>query len=121
MQQFYHIVDGDEWRQAQAAGSYSPPSLAAEGFIHCSYPAQVLMPANLLFRGQHNLVLLRIDPARVRAEIRQEPVEVLRAGIPAVEAFPHIYGPLNADAVVAVIPFPAGPDGGFTLPAGVGE
>ena len=116
MNEFYHIIDRNEWRQAQAAGSYRPESLDSEGFIHCSYPAQILMPANLLYRGQPNLVLLRIDPAKVAVEIRQEAVEVTRAGRTAQEWFPHIYGPLNPDAVSAVIDFPPGPDGLFTLP-----
>ena len=61
-------------------------------------------------------MLLRIDPARVVAEIRQDPVEVERDGVAAVETFPHIYGPLNPDAVTAVIDFPPGANGRFTLP-----
>jgi uncharacterized protein (DUF952 family) len=114
---FYHIVDRAEWERALAAGSYRPPSLADEGFIHCSYPAQVLMPANSFYHGQANLVLLRIDPARVQAEVRHDTVEISRGGVESTEVFPHIYGPLNPDAVVDVIAFPAGPDGRFSLPA----
>jgi uncharacterized protein (DUF952 family) len=117
MEPFYHIIDRDAWRRAEAAGSYHPASLDAEGFIHCSYPAQVLMPANALYRGQANLALLRIDPARLTAPVQHDPVEVTRDGAPATEDFPHIYGPLNADAVVAVIAFPPNADGTFRLPA----
>ncbi len=116
MQEFYHIVDRTEWEQAQAAGIYRPPSVDAEGFIHASYWNQTLLSANSFYRGQTNLVLLRIDPARVTAEIRQDIVGVIRGGVESEEAFPHIYGPLNPDAVVAVIPFPPGPDVRFTLP-----
>ena len=49
-----------------------------------------------------DLVLLVIDPARVDAEIRYERPDG------AAERFPHIYGPLRVDAVVAVVPFPHG-------------
>jgi uncharacterized protein (DUF952 family) len=117
MQHFYHIIDRDEWEQAKSAGSYSPESVRTEGFIHCSYPSQVLMPANRLFRGKANLVLLEIDPARVTSEIRHDPVEITRHGHPHTEHFPHIYGPLNPDAVVGLVDFPPNPDGSFSLPA----
>jgi uncharacterized protein (DUF952 family) len=116
VEMFYHIVDRAAWEQARAAGSYRPPSLDAEGFIHGSYAAQVVMPANNFYRGQANLVLLRIDPARVQAAIRHEPVGVSHDGVERIEVFPHIYGPLNPDAVVAVLDFPPGPDGRFALP-----
>ena len=121
MKEFYHIVDRDVWARAQEAGSYRPASVDEEGFIHCSYPAQVVMPANRYYHGQTNLVLLRIDPAKVTSEVRHDPVEVSRAGVVAEEVFPHIYGPLNPDAVVAVIDFPPGADGTFTLPPAVAD
>ena len=117
MKHFYHIINRDEWEAAKAAGSYSPASVDSEGFIHCSYPSQVLMPANLLFKGQYNLILLEIDPAKVVSEVRHDPVEVTRFEDTAQELFPHIYGPLNPDAVVSIINFPPHVDGTFHLPA----
>ncbi|MDQ2807978.1 MAG: DUF952 domain-containing protein [Chloroflexota bacterium] len=116
MSHFYHIIDRAAWQQAQAAGTYRPESLTSEGFIHCSYAAQILLPANAFYRGRPNLVLLEIDPAQVQAELRHDPVEVVRNGLPAQEAFPHIYGPLNPTAVVRTISFPPDADGGFRLP-----
>ena len=92
---------------------YRGDTLATEGFIHCSTPAQVLLPANALFRGQTGLVLLCIDPARLDAEIRHE------SAAPGGERFPHLYGPLNTDAVVEVFPFLAREDGTFLLPPGL--
>ena len=116
MEHFYHIIDREEWERAKSNGSYRPESVEGEGFIHCSYPSQVLMPANYLFRGQSNLVLLEIDPDRVSAEIRHDPVETTRNGQSAQEYYPHIYGPLNPDAVVGLVDFPSNPDGSFSLP-----
>lgn len=121
MKHFYHIINRDEWEQAKSEGSYSPASVESEGFIHCSYPSQVLMPANFLFKGQGNLVLLDIDPEKVTAEVRHDPVEMTRGGQTYTEDFPHIYGALNPDAVVGLVDFPANADGSFSLPAELEE
>jgi uncharacterized protein (DUF952 family) len=106
-----HITDRDDWEAARSAGEYRLDSLEAEGFIHCSTPEQVLGPANELYRGRTGLVLLVIDPSRLSARLVYE--DLANAG----QAFPHIYGPLNLDAVTRVVPFPPGPDGSFDLPA----
>ena len=108
-----HIAHRDKWTAAQAAGDYRADSLLTEGFIHCSTPEQVLGPANERFRGQSDLALLVIDPDRLAADL------VYEDSYGTGQVFPHIYGPLNLDAVVRVVPFPPGPDGRFALPAGV--
>lgn len=105
-----HIIPRPEWAAAVQVGEYRPASLPAEGFIHCSTPEQVLGPANAFYRGQTDLLLLVIDPARVAAEIVYE--DCYETG----QAFPHIYGPLAPEAVTAVLDFPPGPDGLFHLP-----
>ena len=106
-----HITTRAEWEAARALGDYRLDTLDSEGFIHCSTPQQVLGPANALYHGQDDLVLLVIDPAQLTAELVYE--DCYEAG----ETFPHLYGPLNLDAVVRVVPFPPLPDGTFTLPA----
>jgi len=103
----YHITSRTAWQQAQQAGIYAADSLASEGFIHFSTAAQVLTTANRFYRGQSQLVLLAVDPQRRRAELRYEESE------PGAW-FPHLFGPLNLDAVVAVHDLPPGPDGRFT-------
>ena len=105
-----HIAHRDEWAAAQASGDYRADSLLTEGFIHCSTPEQVLGPANERFHGQTDLLLLVIDPARLAADL------VYEDSYGTGQAFPHIYGPLNLDAVVRAVPFPPGPDGRFALP-----
>jgi uncharacterized protein (DUF952 family) len=106
-----HICPRSDWDARDAA--YRSASLATEGFIHCSRPEQVVATAARFFHGQRGLVLLVIDPDRVAAEIRDELAE-------NGQMFPHIYGPLNADAVVAVLPFEPAADGGFALPVRLG-
>jgi uncharacterized protein (DUF952 family) len=105
-----HITTRADWESAQAQGDYRLDTLATEGFIHCSTPDQVLGPANALFRGRSDLVLLVIDPTRLAAELVYE--DCYEAG----QAFPHIYGPLNIDAVNRIVPFPPLADGTFALP-----
>lgn len=80
-------------------GGYVPPSLNLEGFIHCSYPDQVSATGKRYFKGQTDLVLLWIDPARLihRLIIENAPGQT--------EKFPHIYGSLNLGAVVKVTDF----------------
>jgi uncharacterized protein (DUF952 family) len=94
----YHITTVFAWQNAQQSGSYVHPSLNTEGFIHCSYYNQIAETAQVHFKGQAELLLLRIDPVRLKAELRSE---LSRSGA----AFPHLYGPLNLDAVERVYPF----------------
>jgi uncharacterized protein (DUF952 family) len=113
----YHIVSRDDWNAAVADDSYRPPSLEAEGFVHCSTRDQVVETANRFFHGQDGLVLLCIDVRRLRTPLRYEPPDMPgHTGNGAQALFPHLYGPLQIDAVVRVLPFPARADGTFALP-----
>jgi uncharacterized protein (DUF952 family) len=94
-----HLCSADDWRLAQDRGEHRPDSLDADGFVHLSTPEQVHLPANRLYAGRGDLVLLRIDPARLFSEIRWEPGV---ASDPESMVFPHLYGPLPAAAVISV-------------------
>ncbi len=104
----YHIASEKTWLDALEFGEYLHPSLGSEGFIHCSTRSQVVSTANRYFHGQDGLVLLAIDPALTAAEIRYEPS--------GGEDFPHLYGPLNLDAVVEVIRLQPDAEGVFHTP-----
>lgn len=106
----FHITAREAWERAKPAGSYRPEAFAAEGFIHCSTREQVVRVADARFRGRPGLVLLCIDTERVAAEIVYENLEG------GEELFPHIYGELNADAVVEVLEFEPGDGGRFGFP-----
>lgn len=113
----YHIATRADWEQARASGEYTrstvDKTLAEEGFIHASQAAQVAGTANRFYRAvPGDLVLLVIDKRLLRAEVRYE--HVPGADLP----FPHIYGPLNVDAVVEARPLAAGPDGTFAFTDG---
>jgi uncharacterized protein (DUF952 family) len=99
MQRILHITQRAAWERAQAEGSYRSDSLASEGFIHCMTEGQVAWVADKFFKGQSDLVLLDIDEAKLASPLRYESPPGKE------ETFPHIYGPLNLDAVVQVEPF----------------
>jgi len=107
-----HVAPGADWEQALASSAsvYIDPSLEAEGFIHCSTPEQVLIPANERFAGQADLVLLVIDLSQVPSPTVFE--DCYESG----HRFPHIYGPIPVAAVTDVVPFPCQEDGTFVLP-----
>ena len=108
-----HITTAPEWEAAQAAGEYRAPSLEAEGFIHCSTPAQVVHVGDWFYRDVPELVLLCIDPNALTSELLWEASSDAFAG-----EFPHVYGPIAVRAVRAVVPWSRGDDG-FELPAEV--
>jgi uncharacterized protein (DUF952 family) len=105
-----HLCSADDWLLGQKRGELRPDSLGANGFVHLSTPEQVHLPANRLYAGRHDVVLLRIDPARLSSEIKWEPGV---ATDPDAMVFPHLYGPLPADAVTSVTSYRPGSDGRF--------
>ena len=108
-----HISTAAEWAAARTAGVIAPPSLAEAGFVHLSTPEQVALPANRLYHGRADLLLLVLDPARIGVEVRYEPGV---PGDPAAMRFPHAYGPVPAEAVRDVVDYRPRPDGGFDPP-----
>ena len=105
-----HLCSNDEWLAAQAQGERRPDSLDTSGFVHLSTPEQVHLPANRLYAGRTDLVLLRIDPARLSSPVRWEP------GVPTDPdgmVFPHLYGALPLHAVINVTRYAPGADGRF--------
>ena len=104
----FHILRRSEWAQARRTGEYRPPSLQAEGFIHLSTARQLPATADRCFAGVPALLVLRVSRDSLRAELRFDPVDG--------DAFPHLYGPLNLGAVIALAALPVPASGGFQLP-----
>ena len=106
----YHLTTPDAWHEGQASGEYEAPSLAAEGFIHCSGDeAQTLRVADRLYPGHTGLITLDVDTTLLKAEVKRDPS---RSG----EIYPHIYGRINLDAVIRVRPLTLDADGRHQLP-----
>ncbi|UFP95332.1 DUF952 domain-containing protein [Gloeobacter morelensis] len=91
----FHITSRSGWEAARKAGIYRHRSLHSEGFIHCCRAEQLAGVRERYFGGQADLVVLTIDPARLTTTVREE--DTHGRG----ETFPHLYGPLNLNAVVA--------------------
>ncbi|MEJ7682881.1 MAG: DUF952 domain-containing protein [Segetibacter sp.] len=86
-----------EWEDAQDKGIYEPPSYQREGFIHCSTEEQLEGVMQKHFKQHENLVKLVIDPSRLTSSLRYDKDEEQQ------QEFPHIYGPLNLEAVTQIV------------------
>ncbi len=105
-----HLCGSEDWEAAQAVGELRPPSLAEAGFVHLSTPQQVHLPANRIFVGRVDLVLLHLDPHLLGSPVLWEPGTPTD---PHAMLFPHLYGPLPVRAVIAAVPYPPSRDGTF--------
>jgi uncharacterized protein (DUF952 family) len=98
----FHIALAEDWAAAEEAGEYTVSTrgrtLAEEGFIHCSFAEQIDATAARFYADVEDAVLLRIDPERLPTPVVVEDLDGTG------EAFPHLYGPIPAEAVVEVRP-----------------
>jgi len=104
----FHICTRADADAALAAGVYRAPSLDTEGFIHLSCAHQVRPVLDAFYPDQSALVLLVVDPTLLTAPLRYEapaslPVVGQAPAPDAAQTFPHLYGPLDAQAVLDVI------------------
>lgn len=94
----YHITTEPEWETAQQNGVYTSPSLSSEGFIHCSGDdGQVYGVVERYFSGKTNLVKLVIDTDKLNSRF------IYEWSPSTADTFPHVYGPINLDAVIETI------------------
>jgi len=114
----FHITTQMAWDDAKNSGEYRAASLLTEGFIHCSTLAQVLPVANNYYKGQDGLVLLSIEPTLLSSDLKWEAPSggTPPPGVPEGDPFPHIYGPINLDAVVSVSDLTRDSNGEWMLP-----
>jgi len=106
----YHLTQSGDWESASRSGEYLAESLETEGFMHCSESEdQMIQVANRLYSDQREMLVLDVDTARMVSPVKYE---AARSG----GIFPHIYGPLNTDAVTRTRPLRKEPGGSFYLP-----
>lgn len=103
----YHIVIESDFRAQFDGLVYLPPGLHEDGFVHCASEPSVVPVANDYFAGAAGRVLvLEIDPTRLTSEIRSEAAAPTASGgsshLASASKFPHVYGPINKEAITAV-------------------
>lgn len=117
MRLIFHLVPRSTWEQTPR-DAYTDPSLMSEGFIHCSNADQVERVANLFFASCEELLVLHIDVDRLGAALRDEPAAAIGGQDPFTgEMFPHVYGVIERNAIVAVEALQRGVDGRWEWPA----
>ncbi len=107
----YHMVPREYYEAQPADRDYLPEPMAAgrEAFIHCTDgAANVAATGNRFYTADpRDFIILVLDLDKLRSPVRYEDPGRI---------FPHIYGPLNRDAIIKIIPFPRDPAGRFLLP-----
>jgi uncharacterized protein (DUF952 family) len=101
----YHSTPLTDWNAAPD-GPYAPASLAEEGFVHCSLDeSTTLAVVNAFYRdAPRPLLVLALDEARLTARVEWEAADPAPPpGVAEDTLFPHVYGPLDRDAVDHVL------------------
>lgn len=94
-----HCMKRADWDARKHKADWGYRDIRAAGFIHCS-TVEYFWRVAPNFKGiADELVLLCIDEDKLKAEVRYEDPE--HCG----RSYPHVYGPINNDAVIAVLPF----------------
>lgn len=101
----WHLVPVAAWSEAASDAPFSAASLDDEGFVHLTHDEEELLRAgDRYYRDDPRpYVALLIDLDRLSAPWRYD----------GDERFPHAYGPLDREAILAVRAVTRGPDGAF--------
>jgi uncharacterized protein (DUF952 family) len=92
----YHVTTKQEWERAMKKGYYTLPSLETDGFIHCCEDEQVNGVLERYYAGKKDLVKLVVDSKKVIPVLKYELAPSVN------EHFPHVYVPINLEAVLLV-------------------
>ena len=106
----YKVLTAGEMSALEADGSFAgAPVDLADGYIHLSTAAQLTETVDKHFTGQSDLHVAAVDLDALGDAVKWEES---RGG----QLFPHIYGALPLDAVIAYGPLERDEDGGVKLP-----
>jgi len=94
----FHIVKLIDWEAGTENGQFRASTLEKEGFIHCCKENQIQFVLGTWFSGQSELFLVTIETDKLESPVLFEKSEADQ------ESFPHVYGPINLNAVVDIQP-----------------
>lgn len=104
----YLLMTRSEIDAARQQGQWVSASFATEGFIHASPHEQLVRVANKHYREKVDVSVVGVRIDQLKSELRWEPA--------AGSLYPHLYGPLNWDAVDQILPTQREPNGDFLIP-----
>lgn len=104
----YILCVPEAYHQALIQGEFITDSLATEGFIHASPAHQLNRVANAYFPAEAELLVLHVDVDALQSELRWEPST-------NGELYPHLYGPLNLEAIIQTEAFHRQAHGAFEI------
>lgn len=102
-----HCMKKTTWEERRKKTNWGKRNIDAEGFIHCSTIEYFWRVVPNFLGIEDELVLVCIDEDRLLSEVRYED------GDGCGRAYPHVYGLINNDAVVGVLPFLRNEDGTY--------
>jgi chorismate synthase len=92
----FHITSSAAIEAAKSSGALTAESLATEGFIHCSEAWQLLGVIDRFYKDVEGLKVVQISPSKLTSKL------VYEKATDVEDWFPHVYGPVNWDAIVFV-------------------
>lgn len=96
MNMIYHVATLNDWQACRNLPVYFPSNWENEGFIHCSLENQLSGVLERYFADKTDLVILHINESKLSSSIKYEKAT-------NQESFPHIYGPIDKEAIVRVM------------------
>eukprot|EP00879_Flechtneria_rotunda_P024787 GHRR01026300.1.p1 GENE.GHRR01026300.1~~GHRR01026300.1.p1 ORF type:complete len:147 (+),score=24.36 GHRR01026300.1:97-537(+) len=120
----YHLVQKSLWESCKAGGkSYYPPTYEADGFIHLTKEAPLLLSiANHFYQSvSGDFIVLALDSSKLTSEVKFEAAAAVgNTEAPETQQlFPHLYGTINSDAVTQELPVQRSGDKTFLSIAGL--
>lgn len=94
-----HCMKKTIWEEREHKSAWGNRNIRDDGFIHCSTPEYFWRVAPNFKDVKEEMVLICIDENKLKAEVRYED------GDNCGRFYPYVYGLINNDAVMAVLPF----------------